>query len=88
MERWEIVVIGAGAAGLMAARAAAKARKARGVQGGVLILEGNPKPGKKLLATGNGRCNLTNLNVASDHYHGVGHPAVGAVSPLCDLSGV
>lgn len=70
MERWEIVVIGAGAAGLMAARAAAKARKARGVQGGVLILEGNPKPGKKLLATGNGRCNLTNLNVASDHYHG------------------
>lgn len=70
MERWEIVVIGAGAAGLMAARAAAKARKARGIQGGVLLLEGNPKPGKKLLATGNGRCNLTNLNVAPTHYHG------------------
>ncbi|MGI6255327.1 MAG: NAD(P)/FAD-dependent oxidoreductase [Acutalibacter sp.] len=70
MERWEIVVVGAGASGLMAARAAARARRARGIQGGVLILEGNPKPGKKLLATGNGRCNLTNLNAVPDHYHG------------------
>ena len=70
MERWEIVVVGAGASGLMAARAAARARKARGVQGGVLLLEGGPKPGKKLLATGNGRCNLTNENAVPAHYHG------------------
>ena len=70
MERWEIAIIGAGAAGLMAAQAAAKAQRAQGRPVSVVVLEGNPKPGKKLLATGNGRCNLTNLDAASGHYHG------------------
>lgn len=70
MERWEIVVVGAGAAGLMAARAAAIGMKERGKQPSVLLLEGNPKVGKKLLATGNGRCNLTNLGISLSHYHG------------------
>lgn len=70
MERWEIVVVGAGAAGLMGARAAAIGMKERGKQPSVLLLEGNPKLGKKLLATGNGRCNLTNLGVSLPHYHG------------------
>lgn len=70
MEKWEIAVVGAGASGLMAAYAAARARRARGLSGGVLLLEGNPKPGKKLLATGNGRCNLTNRDAALPHYHG------------------
>jgi predicted Rossmann fold flavoprotein len=51
----EVIIIGAGASGLMAAIQAAR--------GGahVTILERNEKPLKKLLLTGNGRCNLTNL---------------------------
>ncbi|MDO4632512.1 MAG: aminoacetone oxidase family FAD-binding enzyme [Eubacteriales bacterium] len=51
-----VVVIGGGAAGLMAAVKAAEC----GAR--VTLLEANEKPGKKLLVTGNGRCNLTNLD--------------------------
>lgn len=54
METKRIVVIGAGAAGMMAACTAAEARAA------VLLLEKNEKPGKKIYITGKGRCNLTN----------------------------
>jgi predicted flavoprotein YhiN len=50
----EIVVIGSGPAGLMAAIEAAR----RGRQ--VAILEALPEPARKLLASGGGRCNLTN----------------------------
>lgn len=54
----QIIVAGCGPAGMMAAIAAARA----GAK--VTILEGMEKPGKKLLVTGNGRCNLTNLDPA------------------------
>ena len=70
MEHWDIVVVGAGAAGLMAALAAAKGLREQGRPVSVLLLEGNAKAGKKLLATGNGRCNLSNLGAAPAHYHG------------------
>lgn len=51
---WDVIVIGAGPAGLMAAgRAAENGKK-------VLLLEKNPYIGKKLLITGGGRCNVTN----------------------------
>ena len=80
MERWSIAVVGAGAAGLMAAWAAARRRKDQGKAPGVVLLEGNPRPGKKLLATGNGRCNLTNLNAGPSHYHG----DVSLAAPLLD----
>lgn len=50
-----VVVIGAGASGLMAAIAAAREGAA------VTLLEKMEKPGKKLLITGNGRCNMTNM---------------------------
>lgn len=63
MQVYKTAVVGAGAAGLMAARAAAAA-------GGAALLEGNGKPARKLLATGNGRCNLTNLDISPTHYHG------------------
>lgn len=51
-----VLVAGCGAAGMMAAIAAARGGAA------VTVLEGMEKPGKKLLLTGNGRCNLTNLD--------------------------
>ena len=51
---YDVTVIGGGPAGMMAAGKAAS----RGLS--VLLLEKNPAPGKKLLLTGGGRCNLTN----------------------------
>ena len=50
---WDVVVVGAGAAGLMAAIRAAE----RGAR--VLLLEKNRKPGVKILMSGGTRCNIT-----------------------------
>lgn len=63
----KIIIIGGGAAGMMAALSA------RENGGDVLILERNDRVGKKLLATGNGRCNYTNKNLTVDNYHGNNH---------------
>lgn len=57
MERYDVIVVGAGASGMMAALAAAEAGAS------VVLLDGNDKAGKKLYATGNGRCNFTNMNM-------------------------
>ncbi|MEI8339639.1 MAG: aminoacetone oxidase family FAD-binding enzyme [bacterium] len=54
MKKYDVIVIGGGAAGLMAAGAAAN----KGAR--VLVIEKNDSFGKKLLLTGGGRCNLTN----------------------------
>ncbi len=62
-----ILVIGGGASGLMAAIFAAR----EGAQ--VTLLEHEQSFGKKLLATGNGRCNLTNVQIHPDSYRGT-HP--------------
>lgn len=51
---WDVVVIGGGASGMMAAGTAGEAGKS------VLLLEKNPELGKKLLISGGGRCNVTN----------------------------
>ncbi|MDR1559223.1 MAG: aminoacetone oxidase family FAD-binding enzyme [Clostridiales bacterium] len=61
-----IIIIGGGASGLIAAVAAGNA-----VGGGnVKIIEKNDRVGRKLLATGSGRCNLTNINAALGGYTG------------------
>lgn len=70
MRRTHIAVVGAGASGLMAARQAAEVLQKRGEPVSVTLLEGNSRAGKKLLATGNGRCNLTNEEASPAHYHG------------------
>lgn len=59
-----VLVIGGGAAGLMAAISA------RRLGAKVTILERNPRIGKKILATGNGRCNFTNIYAKADNYSG------------------
>ena len=64
MRQVDIAIIGGGAAGMAAAITAAT----RAPEKRILILEKNDRPGRKLRATGNGRCNLTNLNHAA--YHG------------------
>ena len=60
----QILIIGGGASGLTAAVSAARA----GAK--VTVLEQNKQAGKKLLVTGNGRCNLTNRNQELSHYRG------------------
>lgn len=62
----QIVILGGGAAGLAAALSAAQTLRP-GV-GRVILLERNPRLGKKLLATGNGRCNLDNTGIAPECY--------------------
>lgn len=54
---FDVIVIGAGPAGMMAAGRAAE------LGAKVLLLEKNEKPGKKLLITGGGRCNVTNAEL-------------------------
>lgn len=60
-----IGIIGGGASGMAAAWAASQDEKNR-----VLLFERQARLGRKLLATGNGRCNLTNLHAASQGFHG------------------
>ncbi|MGI6265061.1 MAG: aminoacetone oxidase family FAD-binding enzyme [Acutalibacteraceae bacterium] len=59
-----IAVIGGGAAGLTAAVALAQGGKT------VTVWEKAPRVGRKLIATGNGTCNITNRDLALSHYHG------------------
>lgn len=61
----EIIIIGGGASGMAAA-----IRASEGTDRHVTLLERQTRAGKKLSATGNGRCNLTNLNADVSHYHG------------------
>ena len=60
-----IGIIGGGASGMAAAIAASENKDAR-----VILLERQARVGRKLLATGNGRCNLTNLHATAQRYHG------------------
>ena len=64
----DIIIIGAGAAGLMAAAGAAGTGKA----GKVIVLEKMARPGRKIMITGKGRCNFTNVkpwNEFQQHIH-------------------
>lgn len=60
-----IAIIGGGASGMAAALAAAENPENR-----VVLLERQARLGRKLQATGNGRCNLTNLHASKQGYHG------------------
>ena len=60
MDKYDVIVIGAGPAGLLAAGRAAE------LGGNVLVLEKMKQPGRKLLITGKGRCNITNSATISE----------------------
>lgn len=62
----EVVIIGAGASGLACGIELGR----RGIS--CLILEGKEKAGKKIYASGNGKCNLANRNISADKYHSMG----------------
>ena len=63
--RYDIIIIGGGAGGLFLASQLSPIKK-------TLLLEANDRVGKKLLSTGNGKCNLTNLDMKTIHYN---HPS-------------
>ncbi|WP_025642721.1 BaiN/RdsA family NAD(P)/FAD-dependent oxidoreductase [Schnuerera ultunensis] len=60
----KVLVVGGGASGMIAGIFA------RNYGADVTILERNNRIGKKILATGNGRCNYTNVNLSIENYHG------------------
>ncbi len=64
MSKTDIAIIGGGASGLMAAVAA------KNEDTNVTVFERTKRVGKKILATGNGRCNMTNTGAGSKNYHG------------------
>ena len=76
-----IAVIGGGASGLMAAVTAAREAERQNKKICVQIFEAADRAGKKLLVTGNGRCNLTNLNISPAGYYGA-VKLFGSVYPL------
>ena len=65
-KHFDIAVIGGGAAGLFCSVLI----KSRKPELSVAVIEAQDRVGKKLLTTGNGRCNLTNLYITPDMYHG------------------
>ena len=68
----DIIIIGGGAAGLMAGVGAAGRYADNEIDGKVIILEKMPRPGRKIMITGKGRCNFTNVkawNEFSSHIH-------------------
>ena len=68
--KYDVAVIGAGASGMMAAIQAAKNGKK------TVVFEVLARPGKKILVTGNGKCNLTNYKVDDSCYHKIGRAHV------------
>jgi predicted Rossmann fold flavoprotein len=69
----ELIVVGGGASGLMACIAASRS----GIR--PVLLERMDRVGRKILATGNGRCNLTNLNTGLAWFHGTNPGFASAV---------
>lgn len=66
LTHYDLAIIGGGASGLVCAISAK--RKNKNLR--VAVFEAQQKIGKKILATGNGRCNLTNMNISAEKYHG------------------
>lgn len=63
--QYDVAILGAGAAGLMAAAYLNEHSTLR-----VCLIEGNPKPGAKIRISGGGKCNLTNVSVSEQNYLG------------------
>ena len=84
MKKIRVAVVGGGASGMVAAIAASRA----GAE--VFLIEGNDRVGKKLLSTGNGKCNFTNRNVEriAEHVCHVGRTRLQGSEPGGDAVSV
>lgn len=65
-----LAIIGGGAAGLAASVFAAEIAEKKGLNIKICVFEANQRVGKKILVTGNGRCNFTNEDMSLMHFHG------------------
>ena len=70
MEKMDVIIIGAGASGLMCAIEAGKRNRR------VLVLDHAERPGKKILMSGGGRCNFTNIDLNHANYMTLFHAPV------------
>ena len=75
---YDVIIVGGGAVGLAAAAFLGRESHSRRV----LLVERAPRVGKKLLATGNGTCNLTNIHASAADYHGDTHLAESVLQAL------
>ena len=73
---YDAIIVGGGAAGLAAAVFLGRCADGRRIA----VLEKGPRVGKKLMATGNGTCNLTNVKATAADYHGAPRLADAALS--------
>lgn len=78
MEHFDVIILGAGASGLFCGMTAARRGKR------VLLMDHAGKPGRKILVSGGGKCNFTNLESGAAHY--VGHNAGFRKSALARFS--
>src|SRR5215203_1356967 len=62
MQKYDAIIIGGGAAGLFCGIEAGKRRRK------VLVIEHNAQVGRKILISGGGRCNFTNLNTRAENF--------------------
>lgn len=79
IKHFDVTVIGGGAAGLFFTAQASQMYKKLNFA----IIEKNQRVGKKLLVTGNGRCNLTNIYTKAENYHGSFEPYIDEVLFKC-----
>lgn len=79
----DVAIIGGGAAGMIAALQAKKTLSEQcSTTSNVSVFERNDRIGKKLLTTGNGRCNLSNLDCTISHFHG---SSAESISPILHI---
>mgnify|MGYP001079041007 CR=1 FL=1 len=75
----DIVIVGAGAAGLMTAISAGRALRQRGHHGRLVLLDGSKKVGVKILVAGGGRCNVTHHAIDEKQYAGTSRNTIRKV---------
>jgi predicted Rossmann fold flavoprotein len=81
----DIAIVGAGAAGLMAGIWAGGTAAKCGRSPRIVLLEGSPKLGLKILISGGGRCNITHREVSAEDYGGASRNAIKKVLKRFDV---
>lgn len=76
----DILIVGGGAAGLACAVSAAEVSKKLNIT----VIDRMKRVGKKISVTGNGRCNLSNVNISPEYYHGSVNVS-GLLSEISDI---
>jgi predicted Rossmann fold flavoprotein len=85
-ETCDIAIVGAGAAGLMAAIHAGRAARVRGMRRSIVLLDGAKKIGAKILVSGGGRCNVTHFEVTERAFAGSTPAAIRKVLRRFDVT--